>query len=166
MSQISHKTVTEPIAVAGFEIRTSNALELSGQGQIGALWQRFFVENLLARIPNRTSESLYVVYSNYASDENSEYDYLLGAPVSSIGGLPEGVTFEAIATGEYAVITSDRGPVVEVLQAAWKRIWSLRADELGGKRAFLTDYEIYDDRATNPADAVVEIRLGLEATLE
>jgi predicted transcriptional regulator YdeE len=166
MSHISHKTVTEPIAVAGFEIRTSNALELSGKGQIEALWRRFFVENLLARIPNRTSESLYVIYSNYASDENGEYDYLLGAPVSSIDGLPEGVTFEAIATGEYAAITTEKGPVKDVMQASWRKIWGLGAEDLGGKRAFLTDYEIYDERAADPANAVVEIRLGLEASFQ
>jgi len=166
MSHIHHRTVTEPIAVAGFQVRTSNARELAGQGQIGALWQRFFAENLLAEIPNLTAESLCVVYSNYESDENGEYDYLLGAPVSTIEGLPQGVTFAAIATGQYAVVTTEKGPVAEVVQAAWKHIWGLSPAELGGRRAYLTDYEIYDARAANPAEAVVEIRLGLEPSAE
>jgi predicted transcriptional regulator YdeE len=162
MAHVHHKTVTDPIAVAGFQIRTSNAKELSGQGQIHALWQRFFAENLMGQIRNRTGDSLVVVYSNYASDENGEYDYLLGAPVSTIEALPAGVTFAAIATGEYAAITTDRGPVAEVMQRAWREIWQIAPEELGGKRAFLTDYEIYDERAADPTDAMVEIHLGLE----
>jgi len=161
MSHIHHKTLHGPIAVAGFQIRTNNALEMAGRGQIRQLWRRFFAENLAAQIPNRTSNSYYVVYSNYASDENGEYDYLLGAPVSSIDNLPSGITFAAIATGNYAVVTTEKGPVEAVMQTAWREIWSMPAADLGGKRSYLTDYEVYDHRAANPADAQVEIHLGL-----
>ena len=34
--------------------------------------------------------------------------------------------------------------------------------ELGGKRAFQTDYEIYDRRSANPKQAQVEIHIGLK----
>jgi len=163
MTHLRHKSLADPIIVAGFQIRTSNAREISGQGQIRALWQRFFAESLASQIPQRISDSFYVFYSNYASDENGEYDYLLGAPVSSIDNLPHGITFEAIATGDYAVLTTDKGPVEAVMQSTWREIWSMSPDDLGGKRAFLTDYEVYDHRAANPADAQVEIHLGLQA---
>ena len=163
MNAVVRKTLHEPQIVIGVRIRTSNLRELSGEGKISALWQRFFEDNLLEQIPNRISDSFYVVYSNYASDEYGEYDYLLGSPVSSISNLPVGMTYEAIATGDYAVIATDKGPVAQVIQNKWKEIWSMPASELGGKRAFLTDYEIYDHRAANPADAQVEIHLGLEA---
>ena len=162
MPQIHHKALRDPVIVAGFQIRTTNVAELSGQGQIGSLWQRFFATNLAAQIPSRSSEALYAVYSNYESDENGAYDYLLGSPVSSIDNLPAGMTFAAIATGEYAVITTEKGPIVSVMQSAWKSIWSLSPAELGGKRSFLTDYEIYDHRAADPASAQVEIYLALE----
>jgi predicted transcriptional regulator YdeE len=162
MIHVRHKTLADPILVAGFQVRTSNPVELSGQGQIRGLWQRFFAEDLAAQIPNRTSANFYVVYSNYASDEYGEYDYLLGAPVSSIENLPEGITFAGIATGEYAVVTTEKGPVESVMQSAWREIWSMPVAELGGKRAFLTDYEVYDERASDPASAQVEIHLGLE----
>jgi predicted transcriptional regulator YdeE len=165
MSRIHHKTLTDPIIIAGLQIRTGNSRELSGLGQIGPLWQRFFAENLPAQIPHRTSDSLFVVYSNYASDENGEYDYLLGCQTTSIENLPPGVTFAAIATGNYATITTEKGPVVDVLQDAWKRIWAMPADELGGRRAFLTDYEVYDGRAADPENAQVEIHLSLEQTI-
>jgi predicted transcriptional regulator YdeE len=166
MSHISHNTLTEPIAVAGFQVRTSNAAELSGTGKIGALWQRFFTENLLSQIPHQASDSLYVVYSNYESDEHGEYDYLLGTPVSSVSNLPAGVTFAAIATGRYTVVATERGPVAEMVMGTWKEIWQMPVEELGGKRAFLTDYEVYGERATDPNSAIVEIHLGLEPGLD
>ena len=157
---------TDPMAVAGFRIRTKNAAELSGsKGKIEPLWGRFFTETLATQIPNRASEDLYAVYSDYESDENGAYDYLLGSPVTSIDNLPAGLTYAAIPTGDYAVITTEKGPVKQVMQSAWRSIWSLPPAELGGKCSFLTDYEIYDKRAANPTDAQVEIYLSLQAEL-
>jgi predicted transcriptional regulator YdeE len=66
--------VEQPFYVAGWEVRTSNASEMSGGGKIGPLWQRLMQQNLSAQIPNRTSSALFAVYSNYASDEKGEYD--------------------------------------------------------------------------------------------
>ena len=163
MIHLTDKTLADPIAIIGIQIRTNNARELSGQGPIGALWSRLFAENLPSQIPNRAGESIFAVYSNYASDENGDYDYLLGCPVSTIDNIPAGMTYAAIPTGDYAVFTSDTGPVVEVVQATWKHIWSLAPDELGRKRAFLTDYEVYDHRATDPANSQVEVHIGLES---
>jgi predicted transcriptional regulator YdeE len=51
-----------------------------------------------------------------------------------------------------------------VLQAEWKKIWAMQPGELGGQRAFLTDYEIYDTRSANPQNAQVEIHVGLRPT--
>jgi len=162
MIHLTDKTLTDPISVVGIGIRTNNERELTGTGEIGNLWNRLFAENIAARIPNKTSESFFAVYSNYASDENGDYDYLLGCPVDSIENLPEGMTYAAIASGDYAVFTTETGSVVEVVQAAWKHIWGRDPKELGHKRAFLTDYEVYDHRASDPANAKVEIHIGLE----
>jgi predicted transcriptional regulator YdeE len=147
----------------GIQIRTKNAAEMNGEGLIPGVWSRFFADDLLSQIPNRSSEILFVVYSNYASDELDYYDYLLGCPVDSIEIIPEGMTYAAIATGDYAVFTTETGPVAEVVQAAWKHIWLQTPKDLGHKRAFLTDYEVYDHRALDPNNAKVEIHIGLEA---
>jgi predicted transcriptional regulator YdeE len=162
MIHLTDKSVSDPISIVGIQVRTNNARELAGTGQIGSLWGRFFAEDLASRIHHRTSESFYAVYSNYSSDENGDYDYLLGCPVSSIESLPAGMTYAAIPTGDYAVFTTETGPVAEVVQAAWRHIWSLAPEELGHRRSFLTDFEIYDHRAADPANAKVEIYLGLE----
>ena len=157
-------TVSEPIYVAGFLVRTSNAKEMSGNGEIGKLWTRFMQQNLAAQIPNRIGQNLMVVYSDYASDEKGEYTYLLGAPVSSVDGLPASLSFRRIPPGSYAVLTTPKGPLVEVLQSAWKQIWSATPAQLGAPRAFVADYEIYDQRSADPNNAQVEIHVGLRPT--
>ncbi|MGO9938905.1 MAG: GyrI-like domain-containing protein [Terracidiphilus sp.] len=153
--------LAQPFYVAGFLVRTNNAAEASGESKIGPLWQRFMQEKLVDQIPNRTDAAFTVVYSNYASDETGAYDYLLGARVSSIDHLPAGMSWRKVEPATYVVILTERGPMPGVLQAAWDRIWHMAPGELGGKRAFLTDYEIYDKRTVDPQNAQVEIHIGL-----
>jgi len=160
---LPERTITEtPFYVAGYSVRTNNANEMSGHGEIGPLWQRFTQQNLAAQIPDRADARTLVVYSDYASDEKGDYSYLLGVRVTSIDHLTAGMTFKKIVPGTYAVLTTEQGPLVEVLQAEWKKIWAMQPAELGGKRAFLTDYEVYDARSADPQKAQVEIHIGLQ----
>jgi predicted transcriptional regulator YdeE len=160
---MTHEKIDAPFYVAGYLVRTNNADEMNGKSKIGPLWGRFMQENLAAQIPNRTDAALTVVYSNYAGDEKGDYDYLLGARVTSIDHLPAGMSWRKVETGPYAVILTDKGAMPGVLQAAWARIWKMTPTELGGKRTFATDYEVYDQRSANPQDAQVEIHIGLAA---
>jgi predicted transcriptional regulator YdeE len=148
--------------VAGYSARTNNADEASGKGKIGPLWQRWFAENLAATIPNRAGNDVLAIYSDYASDEKGDYTYMLGARVSSIDDLPAGLTYRKIAAGRYAVFTTENGPVTHVVPAEWQKIWAVSANELGGKRAFLTDFEVYDQRAADPQHAQIDIHIGVK----
>ena len=47
-----------PIQVVGFSVRTTNAAEAKGDGEIPKLWNRFFQENLGDKIPHRVGQSL------------------------------------------------------------------------------------------------------------
>jgi predicted transcriptional regulator YdeE len=160
-ASMSKQVVDQPFYVAGYQVRTTNAAEASGESKIGPLWQRFMQENLAARIPNRADAAFTVVYSNYASDETGAYDYLLGARVTSVDHLPAGMSWKKVELATYAIILTDKGQLPSVLQATWDRIWHMSAGELGGKRAFATDYEIYDKRTEDSQNAQVEIHIGL-----
>jgi predicted transcriptional regulator YdeE len=160
-TKVSKNVLQEPFLVAGFLVRTNNTVEGSGLGKIGPLWQRFYKDNLGGRIPDRADSALTVVYSDYASDEKGDYDYLLGARVTSVDHLPAGMNWKKVQPGTYAVFPTEAGQIPGVLQAAWRRIWQMPVGTMGGKRAFLTDYEIYDARSANPERAQVEIHIGL-----
>jgi predicted transcriptional regulator YdeE len=163
---VTKAVLQQPFFVAGYLVRTNNTDEASGHGKIGDLWQRFYKENLGAQIPNRSDSALTVVYSEYSSDETGDYNYLLGARVTSVTDLPPGMVWKKVDPGPYAVITTDIGQMPGVLQAAWRKIWQMSPTELGGKRAFVTDYEIYDARSANPAHAQVEIHVGVTSNLK
>ena len=59
------------------------------------------------------------------------------------------------------MVPSEKGPLPQVIPAAWQRIFQLESD---GKlrRAYRSDFEIYDQRSQDPADAQVDIYLGLK----
>jgi predicted transcriptional regulator YdeE len=148
--------------VAGYAVRTNNADEASGRGRIGRLWSEFGQRHLGESIPHRVDDRLIVVYSNYASDENGDYDYLLGAKVSSITELPSGVSYRKVAGGAYAIFSTRVGPAAQVVPEEWRKIWSMSPAQLGGRRAFVTDYEVYGERSADPEQARVEIHVGVK----
>jgi predicted transcriptional regulator YdeE len=153
-------TLGAPIHVVGYSVRTTNAAESKGDGEIPKLWGRFFQENLGDKIPHRMGQSLIVVYSDYASDQNGEYTYLLGAPVDSVADVPKDLTVRTIPAGSYAVLTTPAGPPQQTLPAIWTKIWGMSEAELGGKRSFVMDYETYDG-LSDPQNMQVEVHLGL-----
>jgi predicted transcriptional regulator YdeE len=162
MTRPTQETLSQPIYVAGFQVRTNNDREMSGDGEIGKLWGRFMQQKLAAQIPDRVGHTLIAVYSDYASDEKGDYSYLLGAPVPSVDDLPSGLAYRRIRRGAYAVINTDRGDVTQVVPAAWHLIWAMTPEQLGGRRAFAEDYEVYDHRSADPKNAQVEIHLSLQ----
>ena len=72
------------------------------------------------------------------------------------------MTYRKLVPGPYTVFVTDQGPLVDVLQAEWKKIWAMPPEQMGGKRAFLTDYEIYDQRSADQKHAQIEIHIGLK----
>ncbi|MBB5316098.1 GyrI-like domain-containing protein [Tunturibacter empetritectus] len=147
--------------VVGVAARTDNAAERNGKGKIGEIWHRLLRDNLAAKIPNKLGIDLIAVYTDYEKDHNGQYTYLLGLPVSSIHNVPAKFVAKHIPGGRYAVVTSNRGPVTKVVPETWQRIWSMSVAELGGTRSFRADYEVYDQRSTDPEKAQIEVYVGL-----
>lgn len=50
----------------------------------------------------------------------------------------------------------------DVLVNAREGIWKMQDQELGGKRRYQTDFEIYDERASDHQNIVLDIYIGLE----
>jgi predicted transcriptional regulator YdeE len=151
----------EEFTVMGISVRTSNAEQATPTAPIGKQRERLFKEGVLAAIPNKADANIVAVYSDYASDKDGEYDYLLGARVTKVENVPEGLTVKNVPAGRYAVFTSERGPVQKVVMAMWQRVWATPKSALGGDRAYKADYEVYDQRAQNPADSVVDLYVSV-----
>src|SRR5258708_2703160 len=147
--------------IAGLTARTNNAHEMSGKGKIGNVWQEFLQPNLVAKIPNKIGVDLIAVYTDYETDHTRHYTYLLGLPILSAESLPSNLTVKQVPAGRYAVLSSSRGPIKQVVPEIWQRIWSMSPEELSGTRAFKTDYEIYDQRSADPENAQIDVYIGL-----
>jgi predicted transcriptional regulator YdeE len=52
----------------------------------------------------------------------------------------------------------------DVIVNAWKKIWKISSEELGGHRSYQTDFEIYDERAADHQNIVLDIYVGIESS--
>ena len=143
--------------VIGIAARTSNAREMTGDGIIGKQWGRFLQENPLGQIPSKVDSAVVAVYTDYGSDQDGEYMFVIGARVKAGTEAPAGMVAKSVLAGRYAMFVSERGLVGEVVMKTWQRIWAAGID-----RAYGADYEVYDERAADPANAVVEVRVGVK----
>ncbi len=151
----------EGFTVVGIAVRTSNAEQMTDARPIGKQWERFFKEGVLAAIPNKADGNILALYTEYASDKDGEYTYVLGARVTKVESVPDGMVAKNIPAGRYAVFTSERGPVQKVVVEMWRRVWATPKSELGGDRTYKADFEAYDQRARNPADSVVDLYVAV-----
>jgi predicted transcriptional regulator YdeE len=161
---VEPKIVEQPqFSVIGIQVRTSNAKEMAGGGTIPRQWERFFKEGIADKIPNKVDSTIYAIYTNYASDHNGEYDFIIGIKVSSVSNVPPGMVAKQVPSWRFAVITSAKGPVAQVVPQAWQRVYSLDDNkQLGGARAYKADFELYDQRSQNPQDSQVDLYVGLK----
>ncbi len=148
--------------VIGISARTNNAKEMTADGVIGKMWGRLFQEGLIAKIPNKADTAIVAVYTDYASDHNGDYMYVLGARVTSDSEVPSGMVAKKIPGGKFARFTTEKGPAATVVPEMWMKINSLPAGAVGADRTYRADYEVYDQRAMDPQNVVVEVRVGVK----
>jgi len=124
----------EAFTVMGREVRTSNAREMSGHGAIGQLWSKMSPD----------LGKPVAVYSEYASDKDGEYSYMLGVETGFNDTVPLQFSRRDTQEGDYLCLKSE-GPVTpELVVGLWRQIWALEeSGELS--RAYETDFEIYKE---------------------
>lgn len=151
----------DAMKLAGIAARTTNANEMSGNGKLGPLWGQFWSEQIAARIPNSTDPgTIYSCYSDYENGAMGEYTTLIGAAIDRDAEVPGGLEVVEVPAAKYAVFTTERGPVTEVVARAWQSIWKWSLTS-GEERTFTGDFERYDERSAHPEDAQVDIYIAI-----
>lgn len=146
----------KPFTVVGISVRTTNE-DGRSMTDIDRLWQRFISENVVERIPNKVDNTVYSVYTDYESDHTKPYTTVLGCRVKSLDTVPEGFTIKQIEGGDYTVFTV-QGKVSEgFVGREWMKIWNASI-----QRAYTADFEVYDNRARDPENAVVDIFVAVK----
>ena len=147
--------------VVGIAVRTSNQQEMGPGGKIPQAWAQLFRGQILDRIPGKIDGNIIAVYCDYESDKDGAYTYLLGARVAPGTAVPGDLSYWRVPAGSYAVFTTERGAMPQVLIDTWMHIWNLDPTQPGGNRAYQADFELYDERSRDPNDAQVDVYIGV-----
>ena len=151
------------IKLVGITERTSNAREMNPEtAKIGSAMQKFFGNSMQEQILRRKNPgTVFAVYTNYESDEHGHYTYFLGEEVNDFENIQQGFETLTIPGQTYVKFTSDPGKMPAVCINMWQNIWKMKAADLGGKRAYIADFEVYDERSQNPEHAILDIYISI-----
>lgn len=135
--------------------RTTNENEQSRK-DIGELWQKFSGTNIIEQIPNKESNDIYCIYTDYESDFTGPYTTILGCKVTSIENVPEGLISKTIPKAKFQRYTST-GKIPDCVLATWRHIW-----ESPINRRYLADFDVYGENSQDLNNAVVDTYLSVK----
>jgi len=163
-AQTAPKVVQQDeFSIVGIQARTSGDKEMSGDGVIPQMWQRFYQEQILDKIPNRADQNVYALYTDFSRDRMGAYTVVIGVKVKDKSQVPDGMVLKTVPAGKYALLTSEKGPAPTVIPAAWMKVAALEdKDQLGGKRAYKTDFEVYGPSAVDPQNLQADLYVSLK----
>ena len=149
--------------IVGIEARTTTATEMSSQGVIPQQWQKFFQDGVMQKIPNRSDENIYALYTDFTDKRAGEYSVVIGVKVADKAHVPAGLVLKTIPAGNYAIFQSEKGPAPQVIPAAWQKIADAEdKGQLGVTRTYKADYEVYGAEAMDPQNLRADIHVGVK----
>lgn len=169
-----HKSLCQQAAktLVGIKVRTNNAAEADPMtGKIFPCVQDYFHKGRAEQIAHRSKPgTTYCVYTDYEAEHcdpascnyHGDYSYFIGEEVDSVGQLPESYVSITLPAQSYAKLTNGPASMPDVVRKPWQAIWNMSPEELGGKRSFGADYEVYDERATDHDNIVLDIFIGID----
>ncbi len=163
-----HKTIIQlpEIKLIGITCRTNNSNAFStdpSNNKIASTVQNYFHNGLYSQIPNRKKPgTTYCVYTNYESDFTGDYTYFIGEEVANFEGTAHGFENLTIPNQSYAKFTNNAGPMPDVCINMWKDIWKMKPANLQGERAYIADFEVYDERSIDHSNVVLDIYIGIK----
>ena len=145
---------TESIQIIGIEIRTTNDGGAAFQ-DIPRHWERFFQESILDKIPNKRSNEIYGIYTNFeqqGENNNGIYSCIIGASVTSLEEVPENFVVTTIPVSNYQVFSVEPSQPEKVGEK-WQEIWAHNFEK---QRTFTLEYERYSE------EGPIEIFVGVK----
>jgi predicted transcriptional regulator YdeE len=139
-------------AIIGIACRTSNQLAFQ---DLPKHWEKFWRENIIDQIPNKTSSDIIALYCDYEGDYTQPYTHVIGCEVDLLTPLPEGMVAKIIPSGSYAVFQAI-GKQPEATIEKWIDIWK----DPSLKRTYTGDYEVYGERFFS--DGQVDIFIAID----
>lgn len=147
--------MTKGFKIIGISVRTTNKNNQSQQ-DLGKLWNNFFSENIIDKIPNKISGNIITIYTDYKSDYTDEYTTIIGVPVSTLDEIPNGLIGREFEGDNFQKFIA-KGEMPNAVVNTWIDIWR-RDKELNRKYTY--DFEVYGQNSQNGKDSEVEIYIA------
>ncbi|TXD77912.1 GyrI-like domain-containing protein [Algoriphagus ratkowskyi] len=146
-----------PFKIIGIAARTSNT---SGKAAevLGALWRRFFEEQIGDKIEGKISDDIYAIYTDYESDYKGEYTCLIGYQVENEGNITEGLVSKKFHGGKHAKFVA-KGKMPDAVVNCWQEIWAKDSDL---DREYTADFEVYGSQSQQGANSSVDIFIAVK----
>ncbi|HEU5148513.1 MAG TPA: GyrI-like domain-containing protein [Chryseosolibacter sp.] len=154
---MGEKIEIEPFKIVGISSRTTNT---DGQSVIdlAKLWNRVRAENLPSVIPNKLTNDIYTVYTDYMTDHRGAFTAIIGCKVHSLDNIPPGLMGREFNGGQYRKFTA-KGKMPDILIRQWQEIWN-ENKKLG--RKYTADFEVYGRKSHDRENAEVNIFIAVK----
>ncbi len=141
----------------GIELESKTTNE-GGKSAIdcGRLWQEFERGKYFEKIPNKLSDEIMAVYHDYENDHTGQFSYFIGCQVEECAVVADGMKLLIVPEGSFEKVTA-KGLMPDCIAEAWKHIWAADLE-----RAYLADFEVYDDRSQDWAKAEVDVFVSVK----
>lgn len=147
--------MTNGFKIIGISTRTTNK-DNQSQEDLGKLWGQFFAENVIAKIPNKVSNNIITIYTDYKSDYTDEYTTIIGIPVSTLDEIPDKLIGREFQSDDFRKFIA-KGKMPNAVMNAWLDIWK-KDKQLNRKYSY--DFEVYGEKSQNGENSEVEIYLS------
>jgi len=148
--------MTNGFKIIGISTRTTNKDNIAQQ-DLGKLWGQFYSENIFEKIPNKLSNEVLTIYTDYKSDFTEDYTTIIGILVSTLDEIPSGLIGREFQAENFQKFTA-KGEIPNAVVNSWIDIWQ-RDKEL--KRKYSYDFEVYGDKSQNGENSEVDIYIAI-----
>lgn len=142
--------------VVGIETKTDGTKDQL-QKDVGKLWQRFFQEGAINKIPNQKDNEILNIYSEYKPGSPYPLNCIMGKRVEFIDKkLPKGLISLTIPASKYMVFTA-KGKLPDCVRETWDFI-----HELEPEFSYAPSFEVYGPKTHDPDKAEVDIYVSVK----
>ncbi len=147
----------EELKIIGVSIRTNNKNKKAAQ-DITELWERFYLENVMSKIPHKLNQDIYVIYTDYDSDFKGDYTCIIGCKVKVLENIPADFIGRKLPPQKSRHYLA-RGKMPMSIVNVWNEIWE---NDAILNRSYKYDYELYGVRSADKDSPEVDVFIGIK----
>ncbi|WP_443939254.1 GyrI-like domain-containing protein [Pedobacter sp. MW01-1-1] len=149
--------MTNGFKIIGISTRTTNK-DNQAQKDLEQLWGKFYTENTVEKVLNKSSKEIFSIYTDYETDYTGGYTAIIGVPVSTLDEIPNGLIGREFQPDNFRKFIA-KGKMPDAVVETWINIWK-NDKELNRKYTY--DFEVYGEKSQKEESSEVEIYIAMK----